>query len=75
MRRHILITGHTHRPVLPAEPAYYYNTGSCVHPRCITCIELERGELTLVKWVMNARLDNVLYVARDIISGPVKLPL
>ncbi len=74
-QHHILVTGHTHRPVLPEGPAYYYNTGSCVHPRCITCIELERGELTLVKWVMNARLDRVLYVARDIISGPVKLPI
>lgn len=74
-QHHILITGHTHRPVLPEEPACYYNTGSCVHPRCITCIELERGEMTLVKWVMQARLDSVLYVAREIISGPVKLPI
>ncbi|MDE6737770.1 MAG: metallophosphoesterase family protein [Lachnospiraceae bacterium] len=70
---HILITGHTHRPVLPTEPAYYYNTGSCVHPRCITCIEIARGELTLVKWSMQARMDSVLYVAREVISGPVTL--
>lgn len=74
-QHHILITGHTHRPVLPEKPACYYNTGSCVHPRCITCIELEQGEMTLVKWVMQARLDSVLYVAREIISGPVKLPI
>lgn len=71
--RHILITGHTHRPVLPAEPAYYYNTGSCVHPRCITCIEISCGELTLVKWSMQARADSILYVAREVISGPVRL--
>ena len=70
---HILITGHTHRPVLPEEPSFYYNTGSCVHPRCITCIEIQRGELTLVKWTMNARVDRTLYVAREVISGPVKL--
>ena len=70
---HILITGHTHRPVLPAEPACYYNTGSCVHPRCITCIEISRGELTLVKWSMQARMDSLLYVAREVISGPVRL--
>lgn len=43
---HILITGHTHRPVLPTTPASYYNTGSCVHPRCITCIEIERQSMT-----------------------------
>ena len=72
-RQHILIAGHTHRPVLPQEPSFYYNTGSCVHPRCITCIEIERGEMTLVKWTMNARIDSSLYVAREIISGPVRL--
>lgn len=71
--RRILITGHTHRPVLPAEPSRYYNTGSCVHPRCITCIEIERLSMTLVKWCMNARADSTLYVAREIIAGPVPL--
>ncbi|RKI81669.1 serine/threonine protein phosphatase [bacterium 0.1xD8-71] len=70
---HILITGHTHRPVLPTTPASYYNTGSCVHPRCITCIEIERQSMTLVKWSMNARADSTLYVAREVISGPVPL--
>lgn len=69
----ILITGHTHRPVLPEEPARYYNTGSCVHPRCITCIEIEQSHMTLVKWSMNARADSTLYVAREVISGPVPL--
>ena len=72
-RRHILVTGHTHRPVLPQEPSFYYNTGSCVHPRCITCIEIQRGEMTLVKWIMDARADSVLYVAREVISGPVEI--
>lgn len=69
----ILITGHTHRPILPEKPAHYYNTGSCVHPRCITCIEIECGHMTLVKWSMNARSDSTLYVAREVISGPVPL--
>ena len=71
--RRILITGHTHRPILPAEPAHYYNTGSCVHPRCITCIEIEHLSMTLVKWSMQARTDSTLYVAREVISGPVSL--
>lgn len=69
----ILITGHTHRPVMPEQPAYYYNTGSCVHPRCITCIEIENNSLTLVKWTMAVRADNSLYVAREVLSGPVPL--
>ena len=70
---YILITGHTHRPVMPEEPAYYYNTGSCVHPSCITCIEVERGQLTLVKWSMQARRDRILYVEREVIGGPIEI--
>jgi UDP-2,3-diacylglucosamine pyrophosphatase LpxH len=40
----------------------YYNTGSCVHPRCITGIEITPGKegkpsLTLVKWGYAARQD------------------
>ncbi len=69
----ILITGHTHRPVLPEKPSCYYNTGSCVHPRCITCIEVENCSLTLVKWSMSAYTNSTLYVAREVLSGPVSL--
>lgn len=69
----ILITGHTHRSVLPEKPSHYYNTGSCVHPRCITCIEIENGDLTLVKWNMDTKKDGTLYVARDILSGPINI--
>ncbi len=71
--QHLLITGHTHRPILPEEPSFYYNTGSCVHPRCITCIEIEQYGLSLVKWSMSARADSTLYVAREVLSGPVCL--
>ncbi|MGN0383186.1 MAG: metallophosphoesterase [Eubacterium sp.] len=67
----ILITGHTHRPVLPDEPAYYYNTGSCVHPRCITCIEVDNCTFTLVKWSVSAKDDSTLYVAREVLSKPI----
>lgn len=70
---HILITGHTHRPILSDPPGFYCNTGSCVHPRCITGIEVERGKITLVKWMMNARADSTLYVEREVISGPLVL--
>jgi predicted phosphodiesterase len=41
------------RKKLKPEPVYY-NTGSCVHPRCITGIEItardDRLYLTLIKW-------------------------
>jgi hypothetical protein len=32
-----------------AEPVYY-NTGSCVHPRCITGLEVTSHNITLAKW-------------------------
>lgn len=71
--QHLLITGHTHRPVLTYSSPYYCNTGSCVHPRCITCIEIEHCTLTLVKWCTSARNDGTLYVAREVLSEPLSL--
>lgn len=65
----ILITGHTHRPMLGSNELPYFNTGSCVHPRCITCIEIYERQLTLVKWTLRTREDRSLYVAREVIDG------
>ncbi len=69
-----VICGHTHRPVFPneGEPAYF-NTGSCVHPRCITGIEIENGEIMLIKWWVKPKKDGALYVEREILMGPKKL--
>lgn len=69
----ILITGHTHRPRLNSSDSYYFNTGSCVHPRCITCIEIENRALTLCKWTLSTRPDRTLYVAREVLAGPLSL--
>lgn len=46
----LLMTGHTHRPTLGDITSPYYNCGSCVHPKCITCIELCGFQINLVKW-------------------------
>lgn len=67
-----LIAGHTHRPVMDAATPNYMNTGSCVHPRCITCIEIANNSFLLVKWSMETREDATLYVARTVLNGPVK---
>jgi len=42
----ITIAGHTHRPRFP-EPGQipFFNDGSCVHPRSITGIEIENGQI------------------------------
>lgn len=71
-----LAAGHSHRPRLPAdgeEEAKYLNAGSCVHPGCITAIELEGMRFTLVKWLTGTRPDMTLYVSREILAGPVPI--
>lgn len=72
----ILITGHTHRPVFPSikEPPYF-NDGSCVHPRCITAIEIENNCIMLVKWTTLTRGDRSLYIEREVLAGPTPLSL
>lgn len=72
----IFICGHTHRPMFPKpDKPPYFNTGSCVHPRSITGIEIENGEITLIKWWIRPKSEEggVLYVARDVVAGPEKL--
>lgn len=71
-RGRILITGHTHRPRLN-DGEFYFNTGSCVHPRCITCIEIQNCILTLCKWAVSTHPDRSLYVEREVLAEPVDL--
>jgi UDP-2,3-diacylglucosamine pyrophosphatase LpxH len=71
---HTLIAGHTHRPAFPeADQPQYFNTGSCVHPRCITAIEIAYGHITLVKWSVKTTSDGTLYIGRDVLAGPREL--
>jgi UDP-2,3-diacylglucosamine pyrophosphatase LpxH len=72
--KHMLIAGHNHRPVFPeVGETPYFNDGSCVHPRCITAIEISEGFIKLVKWSEKADLDGKLYIAREILAGPRKI--
>ncbi len=70
----MLVAGHTHRPVFPdvGKPPYF-NDGSCVHPHCITAIEITCGHIVLVKWEIKTKNDGTLFAGRDIIEGPKKL--
>lgn len=66
----ILIAGHTHRPVYPnVGENLYFNDGTCIHPDGITCIEIENGKITLVKWALELKGDNILAVGREVIAG------
>lgn len=73
-KKQMLICGHTHRPVFPrvGEPLYF-NDGSCVHPRCITAIEIRNGTIALVKWATMTKPDRTLFVGREVLEPPVRL--
>ena len=70
----ITMTGHTHRPRFPQPGDIpFFNDGSCVHPRSITGIEIEKGEISLVKWNIATHNDGTLRVMRVLLEGPKKL--
>lgn len=70
----ITVVGHTHRPRFP-EPGdiAFFNDGSCVHPRSITGIEIEKGEISLIKWSISTKNDGTLQIVKDVLEGPRKL--
>lgn len=72
--KQMIIAGHTHRPVFSeaGEPPYF-NDGSCVHPRCITGIEIAEGNIKLVKWNVKTKNDGTLFVGREVLAGPRRL--
>jgi UDP-2,3-diacylglucosamine pyrophosphatase LpxH len=73
-KKQMLISGHNHKPSFPDLDVYpYFNIGSCVHPRCITAIEIYGGNITLVKWSVKTKKDGTLFIGRDILAGPQKL--
>lgn len=70
----VLICGHTHRPSMPRPSQVpYFNTGSCVHPRAITGIEIVHGTIALIKWSITPNDLGLLRVSRDVIDGPLPL--
>ena len=74
-KNRMLIAGHTHRPVFPSEgESPYFNDGSCVHPRSITCIEIEDGKIRLVKWGYFIKKSGAVYAGRQLLDTPRSLP-
>lgn len=72
--KHILVAGHTHRPVFPDEKkAPYFNAGCAVHPYSITGLEITNGEITLVKWALETKDDGTLFVCKNVLAGATKL--
>lgn len=68
---HILITGHTHHPMIGTVKSPYFNTGSCVSPSGITCIEIEKRCITLIKWSLKTNEQQNVYTGRSILGKTV----
>jgi predicted phosphodiesterase len=72
--RQPVVFGHTHRPSFASKgQPPYFNDGSCVHPRCITGIEIVRGKIQLIKWWISPDSKGRLFVNRDVLAGPRKV--
>ncbi len=73
-KNQMTICGHTHRSVFPnqGEPLYF-NTGSCVHPRCITGIEIVGGNIALIKWWNTPDPSGLIKITKETLEGPRKL--
>ncbi|MBU3102789.1 metallophosphoesterase [Clostridium gasigenes] len=70
----MLLCGHTHNSRFPKknEPPYF-NDGCCVLPDSMTSIEIENGEISLIKWSVEAQDTGILWVRRKVIGGPEKI--
>lgn len=67
----IVITGHTHRPRFPQpDEIPFFNDGSCVHPRCITGLEIENYEITLIKWHFITQENGTMKIVKSVLEGP-----
>ncbi len=64
-----LVTGHTHRAVLGSCEKRYFNTGSCISPGGITCMEIIGGTIYLIEWKLDTDEDKRLYVKRRILEA------
>ena len=75
-KNQVLVTGHTHRPRFP-EPKElpYFNTGSCVHPRCITGLEIENNTISLIKWHVVTTHEGTMQIKRTVLEGPQDIAL
>lgn len=71
-RRRVLICGHTHRPTSAGYgEAPYLNTGHCLAPGLLTGLEIQHGDISLVRW--RATPHSATPFQREILSAPRRL--
>ncbi|MFA5318183.1 MAG: metallophosphoesterase [Patescibacteria group bacterium] len=69
-----IICGHTHQYIMPDyDKTPYFNTGCCVYSRCITGIEIENGNISLIRWGVNPK--DKTKIEKTVLAGPKKINL
>lgn len=82
-RRMVAVAGHTHRPMFSSlskqekllghkEEPYYFNAGSGVHPRCVTCLEIKNMIISLVKWSVGVEEGRNLQIKRQVLPDCIR---
>ena len=74
----IVICGHTHSPRFAAYGSPpYFNTGSCLYADYITGLEIQNGEIMLVRWSVQpgTKRKGMPHIKRELVSRPRKLHL
>ena len=70
-RKKMLICGHTHRYKYPkTEELPYFNTGCCIYPTSMSCIEITGGKIQIVRWRVIPNETGLLHIERHVIRGP-----
>ena len=68
-----VIIGHTHRPIFPKKgQVSYFNSGSCIHPKGISGIEISENNINLVKWSMSSGKEKQ-NIERKVMGGPISI--
>lgn len=67
----MIITGHTHKHAFarPGE-VLYFNSGCCTNKGYITGIEIQDGQIMMVKWSENKVGNRYPKIIREVIAGP-----
>ncbi len=67
----MLICGHTHRAKFPKKGHLpYFNTGSCIHSKGLSGIEIINDQIMTIQWRLEADENGYVKVVRHIIHGP-----
>jgi UDP-2,3-diacylglucosamine pyrophosphatase LpxH len=74
-QRKVLICAHTHQPRSTVDAAVpYFNTGCCITLGELTGLEIQSGDILLVKWTLQKH-GSIQRIQRELIASPRKLKI